>query len=117
MWSATAACRTRATADCTPAAGCFSPGECGSRPDPDNPNTWLWIPAGATLDEACAAVGCQAGTLAIAGGTEVYSLFLTIGYDVFYLARAEEVRLPAGSGLLARPFSASRRRTSFEKQV
>ncbi len=65
-------------------------------PDPDNPNTWLWNPAGATLDEACAAVGCGAGTLAIAGGTEVYSLFLTIGYDVFYLARAEEVRLPGG---------------------
>jgi hypothetical protein len=64
--------------------------------DPDNPNTWLWNPAGATLDEACAEVGCGTGTLAIAGGTEVYSLFLTIGYDVFYLARAEEVRLPGG---------------------
>ncbi len=68
----------------------------GLAPDPDNSNTWLWNPAGATLDEACAAVGCQAGTLAIAGGIEVYSLFLTIGYDVFYLARAEEVRLPGG---------------------
>jgi dihydrofolate reductase len=65
-------------------------------PDPDNPNTWLWNPAGATLDEACAAVGCGAGTLAIAGGTEVYSLFLKIGYDIFYLARAERVRLPGG---------------------
>jgi hypothetical protein len=65
-------------------------------PDPDNPNTWLWNPAGATLDEACAAVGCGAGTLAIAGGMDVYSLFLTIGYDVFYLARAEQVRLPGG---------------------
>jgi dihydrofolate reductase len=65
-------------------------------PDPDNPNTWLWNPAGATLDEACAAVGCGDGTLAIAGGTDVYSMFLTIGYDVFYLARAEQVRLPGG---------------------
>jgi hypothetical protein len=64
--------------------------------DPDNPNTWLWNPAGATLDEACAAIGCGDGTLAIAGGTDVYSLFLTIGYDVFYLARAEQVRLPGG---------------------
>ena len=61
-----------------------------------NPNTWLWNPAGATLDEACAAVGCGDGTLAIAGGTDVYSMFLTIGYDVFYLARAEQVRLPGG---------------------
>jgi dihydrofolate reductase len=65
-------------------------------PDPDNPNTWLWNPAGATLEEACDAVGCGGGTLAIAGGTEVFSLFLKIGYDVFYLARAEKVRLPGG---------------------
>ena len=65
-------------------------------PDPDNPNTWLWNPAGATLEEACAAVDCGAGTLAIAGGTEVFSLFLKIGYDIFYLARAEQVRLPGG---------------------
>ena len=34
--------------------------------------------------------------MAIAGGAEVFSLFLKIGYDVFYLARAEEVRLPGG---------------------
>ena len=66
-------------------------------PDPDNPNTWLWNPAGATLEEACDAVGCGgSGTLAIAGGTEVFSLFLKIGYDIFYLARAEQVRLPGG---------------------
>ena len=68
----------------------------GVAPDPENPNTWFWNPAGAALDEACAAVGCGAGTLAIAGGTEVYSLFLKIGYDIFYLARAEQVRLPGG---------------------
>jgi hypothetical protein len=34
--------------------------------------------------------------MAIAGGTEIFSLFLKIGYDVFYLARAAEVRLPGG---------------------
>ena len=65
-------------------------------PDPDSPNTWLWNPAGATLEEACAAVGCDGGTMAIAGGTEVFSLFLKIGYDVFYLAQAPGVRLPGG---------------------
>jgi hypothetical protein len=64
--------------------------------DPDNPNTWLWNPAGATLEEACAVAGCGAGALAIAGGTDVFSLFLKIGYDVFYLARAVKVRLPGG---------------------
>ena len=65
-------------------------------PDPDNANTQLWNPAGATLEEACAAVGCKGGRLAIAGGTEVFSLFLKIGYDDFYLARAVKVRLPGG---------------------
>ncbi|MGH6797464.1 MAG: dihydrofolate reductase, partial [Roseiarcus sp.] len=65
-------------------------------PDPDNPNARLWNPAGATLEEACAAVGCEAGTMAVAGGTDVFSLFLKIGYDDFYLARAVEVRLPGG---------------------
>jgi hypothetical protein len=65
-------------------------------PDPDNPNARLWNPAGATLEEACAAVGCEAGTMAIAGGTEVFSLFLKLGYDDFYLARAVNVRLPGG---------------------
>ena len=34
--------------------------------------------------------------MAIAGGTEVFSLFLKIGYDVFYLARVRRVRLPGG---------------------
>jgi hypothetical protein len=48
------------------------------------------------LEDACVAAGCEAGTLAIAGGTEVFSLFLKIGYDDFYLARALEVRLPGG---------------------
>jgi dihydrofolate reductase len=65
-------------------------------PDPDNLNACLWNPAGATLGEACVAVGCEGGTLAIAGGTEVFSLFLKIGYDDFYLARAVKVRLPGG---------------------
>src|SRR5262249_35543280 len=45
----------------------------GLAPDSDNANTWLWNPAGATLEEACAAVGCEGGALAIAGGTEVFS--------------------------------------------
>jgi hypothetical protein len=30
------------------------------------------------------------------GGTDVFSLFLKIGYDDFYLARADKVRLPGG---------------------
>jgi hypothetical protein len=64
--------------------------------DPANLNTWLWNPAGATLEEARAAAGCGDGPMAIAGGTDVFSLFLNIGYDVFYLACAKDVRLPGG---------------------
>jgi hypothetical protein len=66
------------------------------KPDPGNPNTWYWNPAGATLEQACAALGCEGGAIAVAGGTEVFSLFLKIGYDDFYLARAVRVRLPGG---------------------
>jgi hypothetical protein len=65
-------------------------------PDPDNPNARFWNPAGATFEEACAAVGCEGGTVAVVGGTDVFSLFLKIGYDDFYLSRAENVRLPGG---------------------
>jgi hypothetical protein len=84
-------------------------------PDPDNPNARLWNPAGATLEEACAAVGCGAGVMAIAGGTEVFSLFLKIGYDDFYLARAVNVRLPGG--VLARPVRPAARGRSPRRRL
>jgi dihydrofolate reductase len=64
--------------------------------DPDNPNARFWNPAGASLEEACGEVGCRAGTIAVLGGPEVYSLFLPIGYDNFYLSRAVKVLLPGG---------------------
>jgi len=68
----------------------------GLAPDPDNPKAWLWNPAGASLEEACAAVGCRAGAVAVIGGPFVFSLFLEIGYDRFYLNRAVKVKLPGG---------------------
>jgi hypothetical protein len=39
-------------------------------PAPDNANAKLWNPAGASLEEACAAVGCRAGRVAVLGGPE-----------------------------------------------
>ncbi|HXW23366.1 MAG TPA: dihydrofolate reductase, partial [Xanthobacteraceae bacterium] len=45
---------------------------------------------------ACHALGVDAGTLAILGGTEVFGLFLDIGYDAFNLSRANKVQLPGG---------------------
>ena len=64
--------------------------------DPDKPNARFWNPAGASLEEACAALGCRAGTIAVIGGPFAFSLFLPIGYDVFDLSRAVKVRLPGG---------------------
>jgi hypothetical protein len=65
-------------------------------PDPNNTNARLWNPAGASLEAACAAVGCRAGRVAVLGGPEAYSHFLEIGYDSFYLSCADKVRLRGG---------------------
>lgn len=65
-------------------------------PDPENPMARLWNPAGASFVTACAAVGVEEGTVAIIGGTEVFGLFLDLGYDAFHLSRANKVRLPGG---------------------
>lgn len=68
----------------------------GIAPDPGNAKALLWNPAGASFDEAWRACGGQPGILAVIGGTEVFGLFLTIGYDAFHLTRAARVRLPGG---------------------
>ena len=65
-------------------------------PDPNNANARFWNPAGASLEDACAAVGCHAGGVAVLGGPHVYSYFLAFGYDRFYLSRAHRVRLRGG---------------------
>ena len=65
-------------------------------PDAQNPIARLWNPAGASFVAACAALGVENGTVAIIGGTEVFGLFLDIGYDAFHLSRANQVRLPGG---------------------
>src|SRR5436190_22762612 len=54
--------------------------------DPRSNKTVHWNPAGATLDEACHALGLSGGLLAVIGGTEPFGLFLDIGYDVFHLS-------------------------------
>ena len=64
--------------------------------DPSHPKALLWNPKGATLEEAWTRLGAPAGTLAVIGGPDVYGLFLDIGYDVFHLTRAANVRVPGG---------------------
>jgi dihydrofolate reductase len=68
----------------------------GLAADPENPKARLWNPAGASLEEACAALGLSAGTIAVIGGPQVYTLFLKLGYDCFHLSRAVKVHLPGG---------------------
>jgi dihydrofolate reductase len=64
--------------------------------DPENPLARLWNPAGASFVTACAALGVAEGTVAIIGGTEVFGMFLDVGYEAFHLSRANKVRLPGG---------------------
>jgi dihydrofolate reductase len=58
-------------------------------PDPDNPNAILWNPASAPFEEAWAKLGLDGGVAAVVGGTDTFGLFLTIGYDVFYLTKTD----------------------------
>ena len=58
-------------------------------PDPDNPNAILWNPGSTPFAEAWARLGIDGGTLAVVGGTDTFGLFLTIGYDAFYLTRTD----------------------------
>src|SRR4051812_10716238 len=68
----------------------------GLAEDTTYPNALLWNPNGATLQQAWERLGAPDGMLAVIGGTEVYELFLTIGFDRFHLSRAPHVRLPGG---------------------
>jgi dihydrofolate reductase len=65
-------------------------------PDPAHPLVRLWNPAGAAFSAACAALGVERGTVAIIGGTDVFGLFLDLGYDAFHLSRTNKLRLPGG---------------------
>jgi dihydrofolate reductase len=64
-------------------------------PDPSRPNSLLWNPVGATLEQALAKHGVTDGTIAIIGGTDVFSMFLP-RYDLFYLSRAADTKIPGG---------------------
>ena len=45
-------------------------------------------PATAPFDEAWQKLNADDGILAVVGGTDVFGLFLSIGYDAFFLSRA-----------------------------
>jgi dihydrofolate reductase len=64
-------------------------------PDPSNEKARLWNPTGASFEQALAALGASEARIAVIGGTDVFGIFLDC-YDVFYLSRAPNVRLPGG---------------------
>lgn len=64
-------------------------------PDPAHPNSILWNPTGVTLEQALADIGIRDGTIAIIGGTEVFSMFLPL-YHQFYLSHAAKAKIPGG---------------------
>jgi len=64
-------------------------------PDPSNERARLWNPAGASLEQALAALGAPSARICVIGAAGVFELFLD-RYDVFYLTRAPGVRLPGG---------------------
>jgi dihydrofolate reductase len=67
----------------------------GLSPDPSNDKVLFWNPAGASFEQAWAALGVPDGSLAVIGGTDVFGMFLP-DYDDFHLTRAPYVRLPGG---------------------
>jgi hypothetical protein len=64
-------------------------------PDPSNPKSTLWNPAGASFEAACDRAGVDSGTAAIIGGPGVFGMFMD-RYDTFWLSQAPRVRLPGG---------------------
>jgi dihydrofolate reductase len=64
-------------------------------PDPAHPNSMLWNPTGVTLEQALGQIGVTDGTIAIIGGTEVFSMFLPL-YNTFYLSHATKAKIPGG---------------------
>ena len=64
-------------------------------PHPANAKALLWNPDGASLEQALAILRPPGSDIGVIGGAEVFQLFLD-RYDVFYLSRAPDVRLPGG---------------------
>lgn len=64
-------------------------------PHPENSNAVRWNPAGAPIEAAAAALGVEAGLVAVIGGTGIFDMFLN-RYDAFWLTLARRVRLPGG---------------------
>jgi dihydrofolate reductase len=68
--------------------------------DPSNAKALFWNPAGASFEEALAALRGAVGSVGVIGGTDVFDMFLG-RYDFFHLTRVPEVRLAGGRPVFA----------------
>jgi hypothetical protein len=64
--------------------------------DPSNAKARLWNPAGASFEQALAALGVPDARVGVVGATDVFALFLD-RYDAFHISHAAGVRLPGGT--------------------
>lgn len=60
------------------------------------PRVLLWNPRGMSFAQMMQSLSTNEGIVAVIGGTKVFDLFLTIGYDAFYLSRSAHAQLPGG---------------------
>jgi dihydrofolate reductase len=68
-------------------------------PSEANPHAVLWNPLGLPFGDLVRVLPLKNGMIAIIGGTDVFELFLTIGYDAFYLSRSARGYLAGGRPL------------------
>jgi dihydrofolate reductase len=68
--------------------------------DPSNAMALFWNPAGASFEQALAALDIQDASVGVIGGTDVFGIFLD-RFDLFHLTRVPDVRLPAGRPVFA----------------
>ncbi|MBV9553158.1 MAG: dihydrofolate reductase [Alphaproteobacteria bacterium] len=66
------------------------------------PAILLWNPVAAPFAAVVKTLGLRDGVVAVVGGTDVFELFLGLGYDAFYLTRAAAVMLPGGRPVFRR---------------
>ena len=64
-------------------------------PVPSNSREVYWNPEGAPFEKALALFAEPNRSIAVIGGPRVFEYFLDL-YDVFYLSRAANVRIPGG---------------------
>jgi len=64
-------------------------------------DAWWWNPADTPLAVVLKSAAPAGGIVAVPGGRLIFDMFLKVGFDAFYLARAGGVRIPGGIPLFS----------------